>query len=106
MEMDKLCTWFKVIKLPLNVKKTICIIFNSRHSEFDGQSNCSTNLFIGNCLIIRVKFSKFLGMIIEENLFWKEHINVILNKISKSLGVLYRMKMPYLYLFMYYVFII
>ena len=31
-----------------------------------------------------------LGVIIDENLTWKNHIEVIENKISKNIGVLYR----------------
>ena len=33
---------------------------------------------------------KFLGAIIERNLTWKNHIEVIENKISEKIGVLYR----------------
>ena len=33
---------------------------------------------------------KFLGVIIDENLTWKNHIEVAKNKISKNIGVLYR----------------
>ena len=33
---------------------------------------------------------KFLGVIIGENLTWKNHIEVVENKISKNIGVLYR----------------
>ena len=33
---------------------------------------------------------KFLGAIINENLTWKNHIEVVQNKISKNIGVLYR----------------
>ena len=33
---------------------------------------------------------KFLGVIINENLTWKNHIEVVENKISKNIGVLYR----------------
>ena len=35
-------------------------------------------------------FLKFLGVIINENLTWKNHIEVVENKISKNIGVLYR----------------
>ena len=30
------------------------------------------------------------GLIIDENLTWKNHIDVAANKISKNIGVLYR----------------
>ena len=33
---------------------------------------------------------RFLGVIIDENLTWKNHIEVVENKISKIIGVLYR----------------
>ena len=33
---------------------------------------------------------KFLGVIIDENLTWKSHIEVVENKISKNIGVLYK----------------
>ena len=33
---------------------------------------------------------KFLGIISDENLTWKNHIEVVENKISKNIGVLYR----------------
>ena len=35
---------------------------------------------------------KFLGVLFDENLRWKNHINLTENKISKSLGILYRAK--------------
>ena len=66
--MAKLSTWFKENKLSLNVKKTNYTIFNGRHGKFGGSSNYTTNLFMDNCPITRVKSSKFLGVIIEENL--------------------------------------
>ena len=40
--------------------------------------------------IKRENYIKFLGVIIDENLTWKNHIKVIENKISKNIGVLYR----------------
>ena len=36
--------------------------------------------------------TKFLGVIIQHNLKWNEHINIISNKISKTLGVLNKIK--------------
>ena len=33
---------------------------------------------------------KFLGVIMDENLRWKNHIEVVENKISKNIGILYR----------------
>ena len=43
-----------------------------------------------NIGIKRENSVKFLGVIIDEHLTWKNHIEVVENKISKEIGVLYR----------------
>ena len=43
-----------------------------------------------NIEIKRENSVKFLGVIIDENLTWKNHIEVVENKISKNIGILYR----------------
>ena len=54
--------------------------------------NNNSELFIDNIVITKVNSSKFLGIIIDEKLIWQEHINAVANKVSKSLGVIYKMK--------------
>ena len=45
---------------------------------------------LNNIEIKRENSVKFLGVIIDENLTWKNLIEVVENKISKNIGVLYR----------------
>ncbi len=45
-----------------------------------------------NVVIERVSKIKFLGIIIDNKLCWKPHINYIKTKISKSIAVLYKVK--------------
>ena len=45
-----------------------------------------------NTLIKRVDHIKFLGVLFDENITWKNDINLIENQISKSLGILHRAK--------------
>ena len=45
---------------------------------------------LNNIEIKRENSVKFLAVIIDENLTWKNHIEVVENKISKNIGVLYR----------------
>ena len=40
----------------------------------------------------RVESFNFLGLIIDEGLSWKKHTDVVKNKISKVVGILYRLK--------------
>ena len=47
--------------------------------------NNNSELFIDNNVITKVHSSKFLGIIIDEQLKWQEHINAVANKVSKSL---------------------
>ena len=47
---------------------------------------------IDNVNIEQLVCTKFLGVIIDENLMWKEHIAEVEKKISKNIGLLYRAK--------------
>ena len=42
-----------------------------------------------------VKYFKFLGILFDENLTWKCHINMVTNKLSKVIGILTRLKHVY-----------
>ena len=48
------------------------------------------NLLIENVLLKREHVTKFLGVFINENLSWKQHIDIVSNKISKSIDILYK----------------
>ena len=52
-------------------------------------------LTISNHVIERQEFIKFLGVLLDENLNWKEHIKCTENKIAKNLGLLYKAR-PFL----------
>ena len=71
-ELDKLHVWLSVNKLSLNVDKTNFILFGNRKD------------------IDRVRATKFLGVIIDEKLTWKDHISLVRSKLSKTVGILYR----------------
>ena len=47
---------------------------------------------IGNMRLTRVKETKSLGVIIDENLNWGPHIKAITKKVSKGLGALRRIR--------------
>ena len=53
-------------------------------------TNETINLKIDEGIINRVKERTFLGTIIDENLTWKPHINLITNKISKHVGIMFK----------------
>ena len=43
---------------------------------------------INNIAIKRVSNVKFLGVIIDEHLTWKSHINLVKNKAAKMIGII------------------
>ena len=38
----------------------------------------------------RIPSIKFLGVLLDEKLLWKDHIKYIENEISKNMGILYK----------------
>ena len=85
--MEKVQSWFSANKLQINYTKTSYMIFKSRNLNFD--HNLINN---NNIEIKRVNNVKFLGVVIDENLTWKEHINCISLKISRLIGILNSLK--------------
>ena len=52
-------------------------------------------VFINNHVIKRKSSIKFLGILLDENLSWKQHLKLTENKMAKNLGLIYKAK-PYL----------
>lgn len=90
-ELSKLDEWFKANKLSLNVKKTKYSFFHKSKST-DSIPLKLPDLAISNIKLEREKNIKFLGVMINENLKWNKHIKTIENKISKSIGIIYRIR--------------
>ena len=88
-KLENASTWFKSNKLSLNVDKTKWLLF---HPLSKSQSLPQTlpNLLIENMHIKREHITKFLGVFIDESLSWKQHIDIVSSKISKSIGILYK----------------
>jgi hypothetical protein len=83
----KVNSWLKVNKLSLNVSKTNYMIFSGKLSQ------TKLNIIFDNNLLDKVECTKFLGVHIDSQLTWNNHIKYIHAKISKSMYVLYRAKL-------------
>ena len=83
-ELEKLVIWLQVNKLKLNVKKTHFMIFSSGKRKYE----YSKKLYICDAEIKVVKFTKFLGVIIDQNLNWKHHILHVKKKLAKGIGII------------------
>ena len=93
-ELKQINEWFKANKLSLNVKKTKYTLF-CKPNKIDDIPLKLPILNINNVDVKRDDNMKFLGVILDESLTWKKHIQTIETKISKNLGILYKAK-PFL----------
>ena len=83
-EMDKVKIWFDQNKLSLNLEKTKYILFGNRKIEI------SEPIKIDNKYIERVEQATFLGVVVDNRMSWKPHINHVRTKVAKSVGVMRR----------------
>ena len=82
-------TWFQANKLSLNSNKTKYVFFHKPRKKKEIPLNLPI-LKINQTEIKREQSLKFLGVMVDENLNWKSHIDLLLNKISKNVGILYK----------------
>lgn len=80
--ITKFSDWFHTNKLSLNIKKSNFIIFTGKNKKY---CKSRAKLFIDGNDIIQVPSTKFLGVLIDENLSWKEHIKSVNNKVRSLL---------------------
>ena len=88
-ELKNVSIWFKANKLSLNITKTKFSLFHPSRKKRNIPVNLP-KLEIDNTKIKRECVTKFLGLLIDENLTWKPHIDSVNTKISKSVGILYK----------------
>lgn len=83
-ELCKLESWFKVNKLSLNVSKTNFMLFGKKRETLP------IVLKLCGLEITRVFVTKFLGVLIDQNLNWKDHIRALGTKLSKCISIIYK----------------
>ena len=85
-ELKKLSLWFKINKMSLNIDKTNYIFFGRKKYKTDKP------ILIDNSVITKVIDTKFLGVMLDSAVSWKNQIQFIVSKISRGVGILYRLK--------------
>jgi len=88
-ELSKLYNWLCSNKLSINVNKTNFILLG-RSCKLVRDHNFSISM--SGVVLKQIACSQFWGVYINEALNWKSHTSYIANKISKSLGVLNRVR--------------
>ena len=86
-ELGKVADWYGANCLSLNVKKTIYTIFHGSRKKL---SLVDLPICIAGSPVSRVGFCKFLGLIVDEHLSCKLHINHLISKISSNICIISR----------------
>ena len=84
--------WTVCNKLTVNLKKSNFILFKPKKKDLDNITQKNRQILLANNVLDRVSSIKYLGIIIDENLTWNEHINKLTSKISNLIGIFYRKK--------------
>ena len=85
---DVLSEWVDCNGLKLNLNKTKFMIFSSCRSA----NRHEYSLKIANTKIDRAHTAKFLGVMMDEKLNWNKHVNAVRQKMSRHIGILYKLK--------------
>jgi hypothetical protein len=86
-ELHKFYEWMQLNQLSLNCSKSTAMLFHMPNRRIQ-----YPRIEINGCLINFVKEFNFLGIVLTENLKWKAHVDYISKKISKTVGILNRLK--------------
>ena len=86
-ELLKINLWLVRNRLTLNVEKTVALVFTKRRHDV----NLNNKLKIADEYINFNREVKYLGVTIDDDLRFDSHVSNVCNKVSKNIGVLYRM---------------
>ena len=88
IELDKIQRWLDVNKLSLNVSKTKYIIISPKLKE-----RYKFQIKLKEHLLCQTKTHKYLGIIIDEKLWWKPHLSAVASKLAKLCGLFYKLRL-------------
>ena len=87
-ELKSGAEWMKCNRLALSISKTNFVLFQSSKLK----PSQSLRIKIDDVLIKRVNSTKYLGITFDSNLAWKSHIDELCLKLSKTVGVLSKVR--------------
>ena len=91
-ELNEINEWFRANKLSINAGKTKYIFFHKQH-DCKKIPQKLPMLILNNTALERVNYIKFLGVILDKNINWNRHIELVESQISKNIGILYRVSL-------------
>ena len=94
IELNNLFDWLNANKVTLNRKQSNFVIFRlyQKRLNYLLQVNISDNEENKNITLEHKNCIKYLGLLIDENLSWKNHIYTLTTKISKTVGLIAKLR--------------
>ena len=93
-ELVKVSDWLHANKLTLNTKKSNYVIFHPYQKKINYEAQLK--LFDPNtnsvAYLEQQDYVKYLGILIDKNLSWKYHIDYVASKISRTIGIIARLR--------------
>ena len=86
-ELNKIHNWLAVNNLALNTNKSKYMVFHTKQKQVTAPI-----LTINNKTIECVDEFNLLGIVVNKHLKWHSHINKVANKVSKTIGILNKLK--------------
>ena len=80
--------WFHTNKLTINPDKSFTMLVSSSKNPM---KNAKLEIIVHNAILEQVDNFKYLGVTIDKNLTWSEHISAMCTKLANSLGALKRL---------------
>ena len=88
-DLDLVMKWMEGNRLILNQSKTKTMLFGKRQKlEKEGD----LQIWIHDQILEQVSVFKYLGVLLDEKLSWKEHTEAVSKNVSKRLGLLSRIR--------------
>ena len=81
----------KTNKLSVNASKTNFMMMGTTRQTSKPEN--SIKVILDNVELSRVNKTKFLGVLIDENLTWKDHIDAISKTMSRNVGMINKLKL-------------
>jgi len=86
-ELKKLSLWLNANRLALNISKTNFVIFAAKNKPLQ-----NVTLLLNKRAIQQKNYVKYLGILIDSQLTFKEHIMAVSKKTSRITGAMYRIR--------------
>lgn len=87
-ELKKIHTWLCANKLSLNIDKSNYVIFHPSQKRI----SVPINLKINNKSVKQKNSVKYLGVMVDKNLNWKEQVNQLCKKVARGIGLISKLR--------------